>query len=94
MISTETKNMNGYILSDSHIQRLLTKNRYSAAIISLFNESFDGLIGSFAAPKCGHLIEFNIALKSLQMKEKSISNHPSIAAIFSNALALTLKTSP
>lgn len=52
---------------------LLTKNRYSAAIISLFSESLDRFIGSFAAPKYGHLIEFKTDSKSLA-RNNTVSN--------------------
>lgn len=52
-----------------------TKKRYSAAIINLFKESFDGLMSSVDVdPKYGHLITFNTDSKSLKLKRIFIMN--------------------
>lgn len=48
----------------------LTRKRYSAAVINLFNESFDGFMSSVDAdPKYGHLITFKTDSKSLDRKK-------------------------
>lgn len=53
----------------------LTKNRCSAADISLFRESFVGFISSVdVEPKYGHFITFNTDSKSLNY-DKITENH-------------------
>lgn len=66
------------------IKQEITKNKYSAADINLFNESFEGFISSVDVdPKYGHFITFRTDSKSLKFK---INNKVSRKFIIGNSL--------
>lgn len=68
----------------------LTKNRYSAATIILLIASFNGLIGSLAAPKYGHFMEFKTDSKSLETYQENQNRSRASNVTFQ----LTWKISP
>lgn len=72
------------------IKQEITKNKYSAADINLFNESFEGFISSVDVdPKYGHFITFRTDSKSLKFQKNSKVFHK---LIFHNSRQLDLMT--